>query len=70
LNTLKLTIGGMHCGGCAKRLTLLLEKESGVKNVAISSDEGTGSIAFGPHSTSEDKIINVVEQAGFTAERA
>jgi len=69
MNTVNLKIDGMHCGGCAERLTSLLEKESGVNTVAISLDEGTGSIAFGSPSTSEEKIIGIIERAGFSANK-
>lgn len=34
VNTVTMRIEGMHCEGCAERITLLLEKEPGVRDAA------------------------------------
>ncbi len=70
MNTLDLTINGMHCDGCANRIHSLLEKEIGVRKVSISHEVGTGSVVFNSQAIDEEKIITIIEHAGFTVGRA
>jgi len=70
MNTLDLTIDGMHCDGCAGRIQSLLEKEAGISEITISAKAGTGQIAYSPHLTNEKQIVAIIERAGFTVGRA
>ena len=69
MKTLTLKIEGMNCDGCANRITTLLEKEPGVREVAVSFSSGEGQITYNPYSIEQDRIVEVVTKAGFGAER-
>ena len=70
MKTLSLKIEGMNCDGCAERIAALLEKEQGVREAEVSYSAGTGLITFNPHTVAEERILEVVDLAGFGAERA
>ena len=69
MNTLDLSIVGMHCDGCAGRIRSLLSKESGVHEISVSSQSGTGRIVYSPQSIDEQRIVTIIEHAGFAVER-
>ena len=68
MNTMTLKIDGMSCDGCAERVTTLLEKEPGIRKVAVSFSTGEGQISFNPQSVAEERIFEIITQAGFGAE--
>ncbi|MFV2091891.1 MAG: heavy-metal-associated domain-containing protein [Hyphomicrobiales bacterium] len=70
MNTLQLNIQGMRCDGCADRICALLDKEIGIRKVSISWADGTGRIVHNPQATSQDRIIAIIENAGFTTSQA
>ena len=62
---LTLSIDGMHCGGCVRRVTTALER---VKGVAVGSAEvGSVQMAFDPNQASVDEIAAAVNRIGFSA---
>ncbi len=64
-NTLRLSIDGMHCGGCVQRVTRALE---GVKGVELRSVEvGSAEMTFRPEQTSTEEIAAAVNRIGFSA---
>ena len=69
MKNLTLKIDGMHCDGCAERITTLIEKEPGVRKVAVSFSAGEGRIAYNSLRVMPERIVEVVKQAGFGAER-
>ena len=61
----KLSIDGMHCGGCVRRVTTALER---VKGVEVGSVEvGSAQMAFDPSQASVDEITDAVNRIGFAA---
>jgi copper chaperone len=66
-NTLELSIDGMHCGACVRRVNNSLAGLEGVQigSVAV----GSAAITFDPAAMSPDKIIEAVENAGFTVRK-
>ena len=66
MNILDLTISGMHCDDCATRISSLLEKEAGVREVSISYETGTASLVYHSHAIEKKRIVAVIERAGFT----
>ena len=70
LNTLNLTIGGMHCDGCAERIHSLLKDEPGVRDISVSFETGNGRITFNPQATGKGRIVAIIERAGFTVEKS
>ncbi len=69
LDTLNLTIGGMHCDGCAERIHSLLKNEPGVREISISFETGKGRIAYSPQATGKGRVVAIIERAGFTVEK-
>ena len=64
-NKLSLSIEGMHCGGCVRRVTAALQ---GVKGVELGPVEvGSAQMTFDPDQTSSDDIAAAVNRIGFAA---
>ena len=64
-NTLTLSIEGMHCGGCVRRVTAALE---GVKGVEVGSvGVGSANMTFDPNRVSAEEIAAAVDRIGFSA---
>ena len=66
MNSVTFKIEGMHCDGCATRITTLLEKEAGVRDAAVSFADGEARVKYNPHTVREDRLIEVIEAGGFT----
>ncbi len=66
--TLNVSIEGMHCGACVRRVTSALE---GVAGVNVGSVEvGSAQMTFNPAVTSADEIAAVIQRIGFHAQVA
>jgi copper chaperone len=64
-DTLRLSIEGMHCGGCVRRVTAALQ---GVKGVELGSVEvGSAEMSFHPDQTTAEEIAAAVNRIGFSA---
>jgi copper chaperone len=64
-DSLTLSIEGMHCGGCVRRVTTALE---GVKGVELGSVEvGSAQMTFDPNRVSVEEIAAAVDRIGFSA---
>jgi len=62
---LKLSIEGMHCGGCVRRVTTAL---LGVKGVKLGPVEvGSAEMNFHPEQASAEEITAAVNRIGFSA---
>lgn len=61
--TLKLSIEGMHCGGCVTRLTNTLKKLDGVE--VRQAEVGSAEVAFDEQRVSKEDIAAAVEKIGF-----
>jgi copper chaperone len=63
---LTLSIEGMHCGGCVRRVTAALQS---VKGVELGSVEvGSAQMTFHPDQASADEIAAAVSRIGFSAQ--
>jgi MerR family copper efflux transcriptional regulator len=67
MKTATFTIRGMHCDGCAETVNALLAREPGVKTSTVSFQEGKGRVLYDPSVTSTDRLIAVIERAGYRA---
>lgn len=67
-NTLKLSIEGMHCGACVRRVTHALQAVSGVEVGSV--EIGTATVAFDPSEATSEQISGAVNAIGFTAQVA
>ena len=61
----KLSIEGMHCDGCVRRVTNAL---SAVEGASVESVKvGSAAVAIDPSRTSPEQVANAVNRIGFTA---
>ena len=68
METVNLSIQGMHCGGCASKVSTALKSVPGtnVEEVAV----GSARVSFDPRKTSTAALIGVVDHLGFRATAA
>jgi len=62
-----LSIEGMHCGACVRRVTDALGKIEGVQVNSV--EVGSASVTFNPEQVTVEKIAGAVDQIGFAAAR-
>lgn len=65
MKSVSLKIQGMHCDGCANTIKALVEREPGVKTVAVSFESGEARVLYDPATTNEDKLVALVERPGY-----
>jgi copper chaperone len=64
-NSIRLSIEGMHCGACVRRVTNAL---TGVEGVRVDSVEvGSANVGFDPAAVAPEQITAAVEGIGFKA---
>jgi copper chaperone CopZ len=63
--TKKLTIEGLHCNGCAKRVENAFLKEKAVKDITVSFEEGSAILNL-KKDLSKEQISQIIEDLGFT----
>ena len=68
METVNLSIQGMHCGGCAARVSTAQKSIPGttVEEVAV----GSARVSFDPQKTSAADLIGAVNKLGFKATAA
>lgn len=68
METVKLAIQGMHCGGCAAKVSTALKSLPGTKveEVAV----GSARVSIDPQKTSAAILIGAVNNLGFKATTA
>ena len=64
-HTLKLSIEGMHCEGCVRRVTAALQSVKGVELGSV--DVGSAQMSFDPDQASANEIAGSVNRIGFSA---
>ncbi len=64
---LNMTIDGMHCGACVRRVTLALQKVEGVEPESMQVEIGSASMNFDAEKTTQKEIVDAVDRIGFTA---
>lgn len=67
MDTLQLSIEGMHCGGCANGIQIVTEQIEGVTSVFIDFDGKTGTWVIDYLVVSPEKIIEAIVELGYTA---
>jgi copper chaperone len=65
MQTEKLKISGMTCGGCVNKVTNALKAISGVDTVVVSLADGEATILFDASITSSAALISAVKAAGY-----
>ena len=64
-NTVKLSIEGMHCEGCVRRVTNALAAVDGVKVGSV--EVGSATVSIDPARIAPEQIAAAVDRIGFTA---
>lgn len=64
----KLNITGMHCSGCADRVTKVLNELEGVRSAEVSLDNEEAAVAYDEDQTDSSQLKEAVEKAGYNAE--
>ena len=62
-----LNITGMHCASCATVIENQLKKSPGVEKANVNYGVERASIEFDEATTNQDKLIEIVKKAGYTA---
>lgn len=62
-SSLKLSIEGMHCAACVRRVTAALERVKGVELDSV--HVGSAQLAFNPETTSAEEIAAAIDRIGF-----
>ena len=63
--TKNLTIEGLHCGGCAKRVENAFLKNKAVIDITVSFENGTAVLNL-KKDMSKEEISQIIEDLGFT----
>lgn len=64
-DTLNLSIEGMHCGACVRRVTTALQAVPGVQVASV--EVGSAKLAFDPEEATAQDIAAAVGGIGFPA---
>ncbi|HVU45000.1 MAG TPA: heavy metal-associated domain-containing protein [Terracidiphilus sp.] len=64
-NIVKLSIEGMHCDGCVRRVTNALMAVEGLRVESV--QVGSATVAIDPASVAPEQVMNAVDRIGFTA---
>ncbi|HCJ52427.1 MAG TPA: heavy metal transporter [Candidatus Kerfeldbacteria bacterium] len=65
METMNITISGMHCASCSRLITMDLE-DIGVV-VKINEQHNTGEIVFDPGKITREKIFDQIRKTGYEA---
>lgn len=65
MQTEKLKVTGMTCGGCSHRVGSALKAINGVSNVNVSLGTGEATVEFDEKLTSLDQLKLAVQHAGY-----
>ena len=64
MTQLSLTIGGMHCGACVRRVTAALDKIPGVQVGSV--EVGSARMQYDPSKADAAAITAAIEKLGFS----
>lgn len=65
MQTITLTIAGIHCAGCTRTIDHLLRRQPGVWEVEVSLDEGRARVLFDPSQVTAEQLAGSIGQAGY-----
>jgi copper chaperone CopZ len=68
--TTTISISGMHCGGCALKVSGRLQAVAGVRSVQVDHSTGLATITPQPHATVSPKSLwQAVQKSGYTPKK-
>ena len=65
MQTERLKVTGMSCGGCVSSVTKALKAVDGVDDVSVSLDAGEATICYDEHLTSKPILRSAIVAAGY-----
>lgn len=65
MDTLRLRVDGMHCGGCAKTLASAVRVLPGVLSVEAEAASGDTTVVYDPERVGAEQIEGQIRAAGF-----
>ena len=65
MNKVEIKIEGMHCEGCSKRLTKVLNNVEGVNTVEVSLENKVAKIEYDESIAKIEDFEQAIEDAGF-----
>ncbi len=65
VESIKLNVQGMTCGGCVASVTRVLKAVPGVSEVAVTLQPGAANVTFDPARTQTTALRAAIEDAGF-----
>jgi copper chaperone CopZ len=70
MTSLKLRIPDMHCSACAMKLEGIEDDLPGIQKIKASYHRQTLEVEYDESRVSEERILQAVEQLGYTSEPA
>lgn len=70
MQTQRLNVTGMTCGGCVVKVTRALNEVTGVRDAKVSLPTGEASVEYDERLTSPDQLKAAVQRAGYGVEAA
>ncbi|MDO5639992.1 MAG: heavy metal-associated domain-containing protein [Neisseria sp.] len=67
METIKLNIAGMTCGGCVASVTRVLEALDGVEKANVDLASASAEVTYNPAKVAIDALVEAVEDAGYDA---
>jgi copper chaperone len=65
MESIRMNVQGMTCGGCVASVTRVLQAVPGVSDVAVTLQPGVASVTFDPERTQPPALRAAIEDAGF-----
>jgi copper chaperone len=65
METIKLTVQGMTCGGCVKSVERILRAIDGVQHVQVSLENGSANVEYDAKKTNAKAFKLAIEDAGY-----
>ena len=68
LETVKIPVGGMTCGNCARTVERKLSANPGVINARVDLAGGTATVEFDADRTKVPDLVTAIQQLGYTVQ--
>jgi Cu+-exporting ATPase len=69
LQTVKIPVGGMTCGNCARSVERKLAAGPGVSSAHVDLAGGTATVEFDAERTKMPDLLRAIEQLGYTVQQ-
>lgn len=66
MTRIEIPVKGMHCDGCARTLSVALERLDGVHGAKVDFAGGRAKVSFDPRRVDEQRLRATIEACGYT----